>query len=257
MPEESDKNHLYVGRKSNGQIGYVGIGGQTRPFEGHTEEADDVLRGGEIWITATPFSTRQDAEMAESLLIRALTWAAENPPDLANVSKVTSSKHLVPALPYKAGILRYSSVSRALFVKVRPSSLKGRSAPSGEAGQIELAMRCNRWWRLMAAKDRNDQVELLIAVSSQTKPSRVIGVWRTRPVSDWWYEDQARPEMSEERAEPWNSAAPVYGTDAAKGWVVTLESLDSNVNDWQGLEFDWETYAPQGIGFSRDIRPAK
>jgi len=63
--------------------------------------------------------------------------------------------------------------------------------------------------------------------------------------------------MSEERAEPWNSAAPSYGTDVEKGWVVTLESLDPNVNDWQGLEFDWETYAPQVIGFSRDVRPTK
>jgi len=133
---ETSNNYLYIDRKRNGEIGYVGIGGVTRPYGGHNEDADEVLRNGEVWVTTIPFSTRRDAEMAKSLLIRALTWSSEIPPDLTNIAKVVHSKYMTPALPYRDGKVRYSDVRNALFVKVRPGQLKGRIAPHGESEAV-------------------------------------------------------------------------------------------------------------------------
>jgi hypothetical protein len=192
--------------------------------------------------------------MAETLLIRALSWAAEIAPDLTNIAKVQGSKYLVPALPFKDGpAICYGDITNALFVKVTPGSLKGRIAPSGEALDLELAMRCNRWWRLGQCRRRGDDVRLLVAVSAHTKPSRIIGVWRTLPVSEWWFEDQAQPSVRIDDERPWNGPSPIYQDRPASGWVVGLESVDPNINDWQGREFDWGDYRPQGVGYSADI----
>jgi hypothetical protein len=256
MTSEDSNNYLYIGRKLDGAIGYIGIGGVTRPYGGHNDQADGVLRNGEVWITDMPFSSRRDAEMAESLLIQALTWANDTPPELANIAKVNSSKNLVPALPYRDGLLRYSEVSKALFVKIHPGRLKGRSAPSGDSNNFDLTVRCNRWWPLESAIRRRADVQLLVAVTAHVKPSRVIGAWRTHPVTNWWFEDQSQPEESRLAHEPWNGPLPADGEHRAKKWVVTVESPDPTVNGWQGLEFDWEGYAPQNIGWSKDLRPS-
>lgn len=250
---EDSNNYLYIGKKRTGEIGYVGIGGVTRPYGEHNESADDVLRNGEVWMTSIPFSSRKDAEMAESLLIRALTWSAEKSPDLTNIAKVNHSKYVTPALPYREGTVRYSDIRNALFVKVRPGQLKGRIAPHGESGDLELTLRCNRWWRLRSAIAQNKDIKFLVAVTAHVKPARIIGVWETRPVSDWWFEDQSSPQEARCTDEPWNNAAPSYGTPA-KGWVVTVVSPSPDVNGWQGMEFDWEGYNPQNIGYSVDLR---
>lgn len=93
-------NYLYIGEKCSAEIGYAGIRGVTRPYGSHNENADEVLWSGEVWMTSIPFSTHRDAETAESLLIRALTWSSEIPPDLTNIAKVAHSKYVTPALPY-------------------------------------------------------------------------------------------------------------------------------------------------------------
>jgi hypothetical protein len=254
MAQEDSNNFLYLGKHKDGALGYVGIGGVTRPYGGHNKEADEVLRNGEVWMTSSPFSSRRDAEMAESLLIRVLTWAADQEPKLTNIAKVNHSKHVTPALPFKEGLLKYSQVANALFVKVRPGQLKGRTAPHGESGDLELTLRCNRWWSLGNAVRKNADIKYLVAVTAGVKPPRVIGAWTTNPVSDWWLEDQKNPHTLQNRTEVWNSAAPLYEDVRAKGWVATVESTNPNVNDWQGLEFDWEGYLPQSIGYSADIR---
>jgi hypothetical protein len=253
MAQEDSNNYLYIGKRKSGEIGYVGIGGVTRPYGDHSDEADRVLRDGEVWVTQRPFSTRQDAEMAESLLIQALTWATETEPCLANIAKVNYSKYVSPALPYRDGLLKYSDTRNALFVKIRPGQLKGRTAPHGESGDIDLTMRCNRWWPLGRAQSLNKNIKYLIAVTAHVKPPRVIGVWETRPVADWWYEDQSAPEKSRISDDPWNSAAPAYDINGS-GWVATVMSSSPNINQWQGLEFDWEGYKPQNVGYSPDIR---
>jgi hypothetical protein len=210
MAQEDSNNFLYLGRHLDGSLGYVGIGGVTRPYGDHNKEADAVLRTGEVWVTTSPFSSRKDAEMAESLLIRALTWATEQQPRLTNIAKVNASKYVTPALPYKEGSLKYSEVTNALFVKVRPGQLKGRSAPHGESGDLDLTMRCNRWWGLGNAVRREADIRYLIAVTAGVKPPRIIGVWKTHPVSDWWLEDQKNPHTLQDRPEVWNSVAPLY-----------------------------------------------
>ena len=257
MSTDDSNNFLYLGRRLNGAIGYVGIGGVTRPYGVHNPNADDVLRTGEVWITETPFSTRRDAEMAEALLIRALSWAAETKPELANIALVSGSKHLAPALPYRPGVLRYSDVSKALFVKIRPGRLKGRSAPTGEGSNFDLTVRCNRWWGLGAAVERKAEVHLLIAVTAGVRPARVIGVWRTRPVDEWWYEVQGNPGPRHSSEKQWNDALVPTDESRDEGWVVAVESDNPDENSWQGLEFDWEGYHPQLIGWSRDLRPRR
>jgi hypothetical protein len=254
MASEDSNNFLYLGKHKDGSLGYVGIGGVTRPYGGHNKEADEVLRRGEVWVTTSPFSSRKDAEMAESLLIRALTWATEQQPRLTNIAKVNASKYVTPALPYKEGLLKYSEVTNTLFVKVRPGQLKGRTAPHGESGDLDLTIRCNRWWGLGKAVDKKADIKYLVAITSAVKPPRVIGVWKTHPTSDWWLEDQSNPHTLQNRTEDWNSSAPLYEDVRANGWVATVESTNPNVNDWQGLEFDWEGYNPQRLGYSVDIR---
>lgn len=255
MDMDGSNNFVYIGRHPTGAIGYIGIGGATRPYGGHNPDADEVLRGGEVWMSESPFSSRRDAEMAESLLIQALTWAAETPTELTNIAKVLHTRYLVPALPYREGTLRYSQVSGALFVKVTPGTLKGRSAPNGAAGNHDLTVRCNRWWPLAAARRRDANVRLLVAVTAHVKPARVIGVWRTRPIDQWWYEDQNHHDLTRSTGESWNDPIPAQDGHHAKGWVVTVESTDADVNHWQGLEFDWEGYQPQYVGWSRDLQP--
>jgi hypothetical protein len=254
MDAENSNNYLYIGKQSSGAIGYIGIGGVTRPYDEHNPAADVVLQSGDVWITEQPFSTRRDAEMAESLLIQALTWATRVPPDLTNIAKVSYSKHLVPALRYREGTLRYSDLSNALLVKVRPGSLKGRSAPTANTDDFDLTVRCNRWWGLGAAVRRQADVRHLVAVTAHVKPARVIGVWNTHPVAQWWYENLSAPVAGTNTAEPWNGPHEPVGEDRPKGWVATVQSTNPDVNMWQGLEFDWEGYAPQRIGWSRDLR---
>lgn len=251
----NENNHLYVGRHKDGAVGYVGIGGPTRPFKGHTPEADQVLKGGEVWITATPFSSRADAEMAESILIRALGWATEKSPRMTNVAKKSSSRDLVPALPFKDGSVNYEDFTNALFVKIRLGNLFGRPAPNGATDELGLALRCNRWWRLGQARARRADVRYLVAVTAGAQPPRVIGAWRTRPVDDWWFEDLDQPQLSRTRDEPFNSGVKRTESDPpAKGWVVTLESTYPNVGDWQGKQMNWGGYNPQNIGWSQDLK---
>jgi len=254
MYEEDSKNYLYIGKQLSGAIGYVGIGGVTRPYQGHNPKADEVLQSGDVWITGRPFSTRTDAEMAETLLIQALTWALQTPPDLTNIAKVQSSKHLVPALRYRDGVLRYSELSNALLVKVRPGSLKGRSAPAATTDDFDLTVRCNRWWGLASAVKRKADVRLLVAVTAGVKPARVIGVWETQPVDQWWLEDLRNPVEARNGLELWNGPHTPIGDDRPKGWVATVKSTDPDFNQWQGLEFDWEGYPPQRVGWSHDLR---
>ena len=238
MTSSESNNYLYIGRNQTGAIGYVGIGGISRPYGNHNDEADQVLRNGEVWVTSIPFSTRQDAEMAESLLIRALDWSSEQTPQLTNIAKVNNSKYLIPALRYRNESVGYSEFRNTLFVKVRPGQLLGRIAPHGESGEIDLTMRCNRWWGLQSVRERGDEIRLLVAVTAGVKPARIIGAWETRPTTDWWYEDQGNQLQSSvtlprEEDHIWNRSAPLYELPA-KGWVVTLESSNPDVNDLQG-----------------------
>lgn len=254
VTDDRSNNFVYVGKRVSGEIGYVGIGGTSRPYGSHNESADEVLRSGEVWVTSVPFSTRRDAEMAESLLVQALTWATEHRPDLTNIAKVGNTKHLIPSLRYREGRLNYNDVSSALFVKIRPGHMRGRTGPTGDSGDSDLTVRCNRWWGLGAAKRRGVDVDLLVAVIAKVRPARIIGVWRARPVSEWWLEDQANPDGQRLTGEAWNDSLPQLGGRIAKGWVVAVDSPDSDVNGWQGLEFDWQGYRPQKIGWSRDLR---
>lgn len=114
-------------------------------------------------------------------------------------------------------------------------------------------MRCNRWWPLGRAQSLNKDIKYLIAVTAHVKPPRVIGVWETRPVEDWWYEDQASPEKSRTTDDPWNNGAPQYDVNGS-GWVATVTSSFPDVNEWQGLRFEWEGYKPQNVGYSPDLK---
>jgi hypothetical protein len=97
-------------------------------------------------------------------------------------------------------------------------------------------------------------VDLLVAVTATVKPAWIVGVWRARPVSEWWLEDQAKPDGRRSAGESWNDPLRQLGGRVAKGWVVAVDSPDSDVNGWQGLEFDWQGYRPQNVGWSKDLR---
>lgn len=192
--------------------------------------------------------------MAESLLIQALTFATQHQPRLTNLAKVDYTKFLIPSLRYREGSLRHSDLTNSLIVKIRPGSLTGRTSPTAESDDFGLTVRCNRWWPLNKAVKEKRDIRYLVAVTSGVKPSRVIGVWETNPVSDWWREKQGEPQPREFDGDPWNGPLAESLDLKVDRWVATVRSTDSDINNWQGLEFDWEGYRPQNVGWSNDIR---
>jgi len=230
-----------------------------RPYEGHNPAANEVLRTGEVWVTSEPFSSRRDAKMAESLLIRIAKWATESRPRLTNRAEVESSKLIIPALPYRQGVLRYDALSRALIVMITPESLGYRASPTGEADEIALTRRCNRWWGLAQAVRQRKEVQLLVAITARVKPTRVIGAWETHSVTEWWRErivdNQGRELLTRKWAnEPWNGPDPYCTASEKRDWVVAVKSTNSDQRGYKGLRFEWGGYSPQGIGWSKDLR---
>lgn len=251
-------HYVYIGKKKGtGAIGYVGIGPATRPYGVHSEAANNVLRSGEVWMS-TPFSTKDDAERAESLVIRCLTWAAETPAELVNEMKLKGSNHVMPALVTRRGVVRYSALKRAVIVKVTPGHLGERTGPTGEASDVDLTMRCNRWWGFGRAVRRGHRIDYLVAVTAGVKPApRVVGVWRTKPVSEWWMENQqgyADGEPIRQTGERWNDSLISVDGVFHQGWVATVHDPSPDVRGMRGKVFKWEGYAPQNVGFSDDLR---
>ncbi|MEV0781754.1 hypothetical protein AB0I52_01940 [Streptomyces sp. NPDC050423] len=227
-------NYVYFIYDGDGSIGYVGIGDRARPYGPHTKVVDDLRdRSGDVRITSMPFSTRGDAERAESLIIRALADAEEHGTHLLNVAKRKQSKDLVPLLPFQQGILRYSDLSTTLLVKISLNAIDDeRVVVSGAAHSADAAERCSRYWPLGKCVDREAPIKRLVAVTTaEAKPVRVVGVWDVDHTSAWKYHEDVQR------------------------WEVRLTNpVQGNIGGHVGKCFDWEGYAPQNVGYSSDIR---
>ena len=228
----SENGYVYFIYDVDGSIGYVGIGDRARPYEPHTPAVDALRdRSGDVRITSSSFSTREDAERVESLLIRALVDAEVNPPRLLNDAKRKQSHHLVPLLPLKNATLKYSDLFETLLVKIGLNRIDDeRVVVSGVVRAADAAERCRKYWPLGTCVARQAPIKQLVAITTaEAKPVRVVGVWRTDDPQTWSLEDE--------------------------GWAVTLpEPSEGDVGGHVGKVFDWEDYSPQNIGYSSDVR---
>ncbi len=224
----SENAYVYFIFDEQGRIGYVGIGGRSRPYGPHTPEVDALRdRSGDVRITAEPFSTRPDAERAESLVIRALADAETSGSALLNIAKMKQSRDLTALLPFQEGVLRYSELSGSLLVKIGLDRIdEDRAVVSGVTKPAEAAERCRQYWGLGACIDQSRPITNLVAITTaDAKPARVVGIWETQPVTTW-----------ERRA------------------VTLMDPDKGDVGGHVGKGFDWEGYNPQSLGYSRDIR---
>jgi hypothetical protein len=139
------ENYLYILRDGEGRLRYVGIGGRQRPYEMHNDEYDELIKSSsDIRITSRPFSTRADAEMAESLLIRALVDAESSGVLLTNRAKVRASKDLIPLHHVADGHLRYDELQNTMIVAIRPGQIDDeRAVLSGVTPAEKAAERCS------------------------------------------------------------------------------------------------------------------
>lgn len=208
---------------------YVGIGKtHARAFSSsHTARANEILRSAHTTLgTARPFSTPEDAELAESLLIRTL---AEIGVKVGNRAKVATSSDIAPILQRKAGVVRYAELRNTLVVMVTPDKLldRGISRPAGVVNHPRaLAARCDRYWPLDAAARRGVQVEYLVAVLKGVYGHPIVGRWRTQPIETWDLESK----------------------------TVRLDRPDRwNVGGWRGYSLDWCGRHPQRMQWSDDI----
>jgi hypothetical protein len=230
----SEDGYLYFIYEVDGKtISYVGIGDRARPYEQHTPAIDKLRdRSGDVRITSTPFSTRADAKLAESLLIRALVDAEIMPPRLLNCTERVRSHYLVHLLPFKNAVLKYSDLTETLLVKIGLNRIDDqRVVLSGAVHPADAAERCRKWWALGTCVARRAPIKRLVAVTTaEAKPPRVVGVWLTDEPQTWSLEP--------------------------KGWAVTLiDPAQGDIGAHVGKVFDWEEYVVRGaIGYSSDVR---
>lgn len=227
-------NYVYFIYDDEGRIGYVGIGDRARPYGEHTEIVDALRdRSGDVRITSESFTSRDDAERAESLIIRALSDAEIQGTSLLNVAKRKQSRDLVPLLPFTDKVVRYSHLTETLLVKIGLNRIDDeRAVVSGASSAEEAAERCRKYWPLGNCIAREAPIKQLIAVTTaEVSPVRVVGVWHVDHTSTWTFDEQSGR------------------------WEVTLPSpSDGNVGGYVGAEFDWEGYSPQLVGYSADVR---
>lgn len=223
----SDNAYVYLLRDRQGRIVYVGKGNRQRPYQVHNDDYDRARAlSSDVLITAVPFSTEKDAELAESLLIRVL---ADNGADLVNRAQLIDSSAFVPLVPQREGVVRYEDFRGAIFVKIHPDRIDAeRDVVSGLTDSAVAADRCRQYWPIESVVQRGDDIRYLVAVSTAAvKPVRVLGVWETRPVAEW---------------------------DVAAGAVELVDPAAGDVGEHRGKEMDWQGYNPQSIGFSADVR---
>jgi hypothetical protein len=209
---------------------YVGIGtNHSRAFEPHTESVDQLLKNAfATFGTARPFSTRQDAELAEALAIQVLVKAGI---EVGNKQKTVSPSDIHPLLDRKQGVVTYSKLRRTLVVKVGMDEIgEGIEARQGAVGfdPVKVARRCDRFWGLGRAASDGYHVDRLVAVllGAPVTDTPIVGCWATEPVSTW---------------------------DVEEGVVKLQDPADWDLDGWRGMRLDWEGRHPQKQQWSDDL----
>lgn len=220
--------YVYVQRNHDRAITYVGKGSRARPYEEHNAGFEGVARGEhDFLITPMPFSSKDDAEMSESLVIRALFEAQQHGIAMTNLAQRLQSKHLVPLVPVAEGTLDYASLGNAVIVRIRPERIDSRDVISGVTPAEVAAERCRQYWPIGSCVARDLDVRLLVAVTSKVKPARVLGVWETQPVAAW---------------------------DSDAGAIALTDPAAGDVGGHRGKVFDRGGYAFRNFGYSADLR---
>jgi hypothetical protein len=157
---------------------------------------------------------------------------------LTNIAKVSSSKHLSPAVFRRDGAIRYDDLDRTALVILSLDEIgEGTSyRPTLHSGRDEgvFHMRATRWWPLKSADTRRHRkrapdgslprdVERLIAV--QKGVGTILGAWRL--ADEQWRQDD-------------------------EGWVFLTNGA---ITDLRGQQFEWcGVYQGTKLTWSSDIR---
>ncbi|MBD7980217.1 hypothetical protein [Oerskovia merdavium] len=260
--------------ESNGGRFYAGIGENVaRVWQPHNPEAEALRDDPRTVIlrTATRFSTRKDALMAEAIAIhvasffgaRVILDASDGEQILresdslqrivTNISGTVQTKHLVPALPIQEGAppVRYSHLIGAAIVMTTLEELDERPAVSGASTFDALAERASQFWRLRRRVDA--------ATSTSTWPIRLILVSKGHHVilGDWDLADgaQSMRALGAGESQPNGSGWCAFRL-ARPRWTIEDGTAIGDVG--RTLEFD-TAYGPKNLqgsvaGWSEDLR---
>jgi hypothetical protein len=230
---DDSPTHAYVALERltpGGVRAYVGIGtNHSRALEPHTDSVDELLRSAfATFGTARPFSTRQDAELAEALAIQVLVKAGV---EVGNRQKTVSPSDIHPLLERREGVVAYSQLRRTLVVKVGIDEIgEGIEARQGAVGfdPVRVSRRCDRYWDLGRAVREGYEADRLLAVllGAPITDTPIVGCWATEPVSTW---------------------------DGQKGIVELRDPAQWDLGGWRGMRLDWEGRHPQKQQWSNDL----
>jgi len=172
---------------------YIGIGAEmTRPWEAHNEDAQALLEEPttQVLQTPVPFSSRDDARMAEAIAIHIAALAGmqifsdrddarEIIAQATNRAGMKGTQHLVPTVLRKEGTVEYGTLEKTAIVVLKPGDIDDR--PSLHAGRdvATFVTRAEKYWPLQAAGSAGYRPRRLLAIM---KTSHVIlGDWDLDP----------------------------------------------------------------------------
>lgn len=225
------ETHLYLYIDEDEPRVYVGIGKSLRRIEQSHNPAAWELRnrpGALVMHTVEPFSTRDDAEKAESIAIRVARALGADA--LTNISKVDRSKHLVHGDAYREGEVLFEELENTAIVVLDPDSIDDRGSTSGKD---DITARAEKYWPLKRANDTGKDVRRLLAIRKGS--GRILGDWDVNPdepfreVEGGWAFNLVNPALDDprdvkrKRLDRTNTAEP--GSFHRLGTLVTY-SLD-------------------------------
>lgn len=249
---------LYIYRNDElGQV-YVGIGSSSARIwdKARNDDALQLLEhpATKVFVTSEPFHDRQSAERAESAAIFAAVAAGaavsvdgKDLRSLVNISKLQSSKHIVPAVFRRPGKVSYLDLTKTAIVTISLDSIDDddpdgdrRPALHGDKPLEEFHRRSTRYHPLGAADARRREnplpdgtlprdVTRLIARQVQT--GVILGAWDLH--EDQWKKDST----------------------GSKWIFITLKEASAETEEMRGklLDMNGEP-AGRNLYWSKDIR---
>lgn len=252
---------------------YIGIGKKLdRIFEGHNDQAEKLRDSKETGIlqTAEPFSTREDALMAEAIAIHVASFfiSAINESvgknnqiellddysaevgkldeekaqkfELTNRQGVKSSKLLIPAIQRKSGDVEPNNndLKNTLIVPISLKDIHGLPSSYGALKGDEFAPRATCHWAV--AKKKRPYIRHLLAVLRDSKI--ILGSWKVDPDSEWTLiprneipKDKTKDKYEKRVKIPvTNPAEDDYYKMKGKTWKGTLNQGVGYADTWVG-----------------------
>lgn len=186
--------YLYLYEGADHRL-YIGIGDEmTRAWEVHNEDAKALLAEPttQVLQTPVPFSSRNDARMAEAIAIHiaalAGMWvnsdheeAAEIAAQATNRAGMKSTQHLVPAVFRKDGEVNYWTLKQTAIVTLKPGDIDERGTLHGGRDVATFVARAEKTWKLKTAKRVGYNPRRLLAIMKESHV--ILGDWDLDPAT--------------------------------------------------------------------------